>query len=454
MIAEISKTARISILGIALLHLCLAIWFARVTPYRTTGIVLSSGKTRVLDIGAPDERQHANYVQHLLDGKGFPVLNPNDKDGLYETYQSHQPPLYYLLAAGFSKVSGAVPTSVDEGAKLRYLNALIGAIGVVGAFALAWIATRREAIAVMTGAFVALLPMNLALSGAVSNEPLLITLSVWGLTLILVGASEGWTSKGVILTGTLLGLACLTKTTALVLLPVLVGSFLIRKSIPQVAGVFGVTLLIAGGWWMRNQSLYGDPLVMKAFKVSFGGSPQASDFIGEFGAFDYWANWVGWWTARSFLGAFGYMDIWLNESALPRSNTPNALYRIWIAVAVLGFLGWMLFMQEAKVEERKRHGLLGVFLLCVIGLFLMFNMTYFQAQARYLFAGLPVVALGLALGQDALFKKRWPNASEYVRAGALTLPILLIALGLTLAKLPDEFAKRTTAPAIDGDRSR
>ena len=256
----LSKGTKFCVLGIALLHLMLAVWFARVTPYRTTGIVLSSGKASALDIGAPDERQHANYVQHVLDGKGFPVLDPTDKNGLYESYQSHQPPLYYLLAAGYTKISGATPTSSDEGTRLRYLNALIGALGVVGAFALAWVTTRREAIAVVTAAFVALLPMNLALSGAVSNDPLLITLSVWGLTLLMVNVIEGWTTRGVILTGVLIGLACLTKTTALALIPVLFASLMVRRSVPQVAAAFGVTLLLAGGWWLRNQSLYGERL--------------------------------------------------------------------------------------------------------------------------------------------------------------------------------------------------
>jgi hypothetical protein len=75
-------------------------------------------------------------------------------------------------------------------------------------------------------------------------------------------------------------------------------------------------------------------------------------------------------------------------------------------------------------------------------------MTYFQAQARYLFAALPVVGLGLAVGQDALLKKRWPQISELVRSTAIVIPIVLIAMLYAMAKVPEEFAKRADVPTI------
>ncbi len=434
------------------LHLVFGIWFASITPYRASGKIRSSRGAQANDIGAPDERQHANYVKYLLDGKGFPVLKPGSED-LYETYQSHQPPLYYLVAAGWSKVVGADPSNIETGGRLRWLNVLLGCATVAGAFFLALAATKREGIAVGTAAFVSLLPMNLALSGAVSNDPLLFALSVWSLVFIVRGFENGWSTRDTLTTGVLIGLACLTKTTALALVPVVIAACLLRKELKPCLIMAATTIVIAGGWWIRNQGLYGDPLAMGVFKAAFGNSPQASIFIESDGTVGYWITWVGWWTARSFLGAFGYMDIWLNETGLPVSSAPNALYRIWLAVAVIGSLGWLMFIREIGRSERKVHWLLGVFLAVVVLLFVGFNLTYFQAQARYLFAALPVIALGLALGQDTLIKKLWPNMSEYLRSTAIVMPIVLIALLISIAKVPEEFAKRVDSAAVSSTDS-
>src|SRR5437016_3338620 len=97
------------ILGLlVVLHIGFAICYASVTPYRSPGQVQHQEQP---DYGAPDERQHVNYIEHILDGKGFPVFNPQDVN-LYETYQSHQPPLFYILAAGWAKATG-IPDVTD-----------------------------------------------------------------------------------------------------------------------------------------------------------------------------------------------------------------------------------------------------------------------------------------------------------------------------------------------------
>src|SRR5512136_1730645 len=64
----------------------------------------------------PDEPAHYNYVRHIAEGGGLPVLQPGDYDQAYLErikaakfppsmpvdsirYESWQPPLYYVLAA-------------------------------------------------------------------------------------------------------------------------------------------------------------------------------------------------------------------------------------------------------------------------------------------------------------------------------------------------------------------
>lgn len=413
---------------IAIAHLLLAFGYARETPYREAGILRFQGRAPAQDIGAPDERQHVNYVHRLARGEGFPVFDPKDPN-LYETYQSHQPPLYYLKAAGWAKMLGLDILSESGGRGLRLQNAIIGAGTVVGVFFLVYWGFRRVSASLIASAFAALLPMNVALSGAVGNDPLLIFFCTWTLGLCALGLRDGWTVGRAVALGVLVGLAALTKTTAVALMPV--ASLALLWPSPRRWNLFalagGIALLIPMGWWIRNQQLYGDPLAIGAFNEAFVGSPKASMFIGELGALDYWLHWVGWWTARSFFGVFGYMDIFL----------PDTLYRLLMAGMLVIVLLWFLSLTKGIPKEEARvHWLNGLFLLIVLALFLRFNMQYFQAQARYIMPALGVIAAGVGIGLASSLRGRWPM-------GLYGLMALLLGLNLyILSWLPGQFEQR------------
>lgn len=422
--------------ALAGLHLVLALLYAWQTPYRAEGRLRFQAGAKIADYGAPDERQHANYIHHLATGQGFPVFNPKDEN-LYETYQSHQPPLYYLLATGWSKITGTPDVrAVDAKMKTRSLNAFIGAAGVIGAFFLGLWAFGRREVALGTAGFYALLPMNLALSGAVSNDPLLITLSTWVIALVVRG-SQGWDWRSALLTGSLLGAALLTKSNAVaLLLPALVGLAFGWKKTEKPGLVLVAALLpilfIAVPWFARNNSLYGDPLALKAFSEAFVGSAQAKDLIAALGPLGYWTGYneagvgVGWWTLRSLLGAFGYMDIFL----------PSALVGVFALLLMVGFAGWIKAKPEPEPEEKydPRKVIPLIFGIIVLALFFRFNAQYFQAQARYLLPALGAISLCVSAGIAHWFKER----AWWVMSAAFLILNLWILFGV----LPGEFQVR------------
>jgi 4-amino-4-deoxy-L-arabinose transferase-like glycosyltransferase len=429
-------------LALAVLHLVLALTFASVTPYRTEGVVLISRGAPSKDIGAPDERQHANYVARIARGEGFAVFNPSDPN-LYETYQAHQPPLYYLLAAGWSKLAG-VPdaTAPDVGLRMRALSGLVGAIGVIGVYFLALWGLRRADVANVAAAFAALLPMNVGLSSAVSNDPLLLALCTWTLALTAKGVREGWSNRLALGVGILAGLAILTKTTGVALLPILLFAALARRPKPAQLALVAVPLLaLIVPWWARNQSLYGDPLAMGAFNQAFTGSAQAKDLIAAVGPSQYWIEMVGWWTVRSFVGVFGYMDIWLTNTGLP--GGANGLYLLVLAMVAAGFAGWLVSVGKAEPDERRVHWMNLAFFAIVVVLFLRFNAQYFQAQARYILPAIGPIACGVAFGLTSLLRSR-PAA-----AVLLVVAPLLLADVFALSRLPAEFARRI--PPVGGN---
>ncbi len=479
--------SRNAILGILFaliaVHIVLAANYASSTPYRQAGALLGLGKPqKVQDIGAPDERQHVNYVIHLLDGKGFPVFKPGDPN-LYETYQSHQPPGYYLLAAAWCKVSGAGDlTQSSGGLRLRALNVILGAGTVAGVFFLAFWGFRNPEVALGATAFAACLPMFTALSGAVSNDPLLILLSTWVLALIAACVRDGWTIQRTVLIGLLTGAAFLTKTTALALAPILIlAAFLPQEVDPPHVPEFGessietlermrlkskpapakililaagvLALMMAGPWWVRNQMLYHDPFAITAFNAAFKGSAQKADIVasldaanGGGGELTYWKDWVGWWTARSFFGVFGYMDIWMNErgtsfTGVSQSGAaPNTLYRLLLAATILCLLGWLIAITKEQWKETRPIQILNAtFFVVVFLLFVKFNMQYFQAQARYLLPALGPIACAVSIGAWQLMGKM--QKFSYPLIAALFLCVNVYALN----KLPEEFSKRIEA---------
>lgn len=426
------------VLAITLAHVILAFLYCSETPYRQAGIVKIS-RAQVPDIGAPDERQHANYIQTVMEGH-LPVFDPKGANN-GEHYEDHQPPAYYVLSAGWGKILGVSSIDAPEGIRLRWLNCLIGGASVVGVFFLLYWGYQRQDLGFAAAAVAALLPMNCALSGAISNDPLLICLCTWTLAICAKCLTQGWTVRLGILVGVFTGLAILTKTTAIALLPILLFVCFVKQTSRPSAKIIAAAavslLVLILPWFLRNQSLYGDPLAMGAFKQAFTGSPQAQGFIELYGTVGYWLSWVGWWTARSFFGVFGYMDIWLNSTGSPYGGDPNTLYRILIAATVLAGLAWLAgWKKEAVTNFKSVQWMLLIFAVLIKLSFLSFNMQYFQGQGRYLYPALGSIAAAIAVGTACWLKER-TNVALSVYA------FLLLATNIyALSILPAQFAAR------------
>lgn len=377
-------------------------------------------------------------MAHISSGNGFPVFRPGSDD-LYETYQAHQPPLYYIAAAGFHKLIGSPDLERQGFQPLRLLNTLFGALTVIGVGFLALWATSSGKLAIVAASITAALPMHIALSGAISNDPLLFCLCTWTLAITARAVRIGWNLNSSLLAAVLTGLALLTKTTAIALAPALIAGLLLspkprigtKASLATIS--VAISLAIPLGWWIRNVQLYGDPLAMKAFNDAFVGSAQASMFMSEptIGVIGYWKDWVGFWTMRSFIGAFGYMDIFL----------PKGLYQV-LALVLFGFaaIGAVGMRKTISSDEAKALAPAWIFLVVVVLLFIRFNMQYFQGQARYLYPAIGPIAVLISLGIARVAGKRLLTVGLSMAGG-------LIALAVYCATwLPGEFSKRITGP--------
>ena len=396
---------------LAALHFALAMGFANVVPWRTPGM---SNGVHLPDIGAPDEFAHANYVDQILTRGTLPVLEVGPAARADE-YEDHQPPLFYALDALFGRLCGMTETrSSGTRLPLRGLNALFGAAAVVGTFLLGLWATDRPRVGLAVAAIVALLPMNVALSGAVSNDPLLIALSTFALAVGARALRSPDCGHAVGL-GVLTGLAVLTKLTGLLL----IATFpFFLKDRRHLAAALAATALLAAPLLVRNVVLYHHPLAATVFNATFPRTVDLAALHTPRGLLR-WLYVLLAGTAMSTVGEFGYMDI-----PLP--------YGIAVPALVLLLLGLARGMRRDFALVRVRRAF-AFFVVLLVASYVAYNLWQVQPQARYLFPALAVPSL---VGVVGLAEGRLRPLV------GLLLAFLLAGDLYALATLPAQFAER------------
>jgi 4-amino-4-deoxy-L-arabinose transferase-like glycosyltransferase len=399
------------VLLLALAHACLALGYAVVTPFQSPGV--TNGR-RLPDIGNPDEHAHIAYVRSLESG-AFPIMRA--KGGPEDDYEAHQPPLYYLLDTGWTRLLGAEST---HKLPMRSLNIVFGAMTVVGVFLFAMGMTKRSDLALLAAACAAFLPMLCAVDGAVSNDPLTICLCTAALA-ICAWSRDAWCFKGSLTVGVIVGLAILTKSTGLLLVPtvLLCVAFSKSKSKPALMAAFLVPVLVlVVPWFWRNQLVYGHPLALNVFYERFTRDVLPAQVFSGLRPLARWLYVLSAGTALSFVGIFGYMDIHL----------PYLFYVPILALAI-----WGLAAHRGRLGS---HAWLAVFVALIVASYIGYNLWQVQPQARYLFPALAPICLWVVGG-------KMPRNAVYLLVG------LLVAANLyALATLPDQFAERVQAAQV------
>jgi 4-amino-4-deoxy-L-arabinose transferase-like glycosyltransferase len=369
---------------------------------------------------APDEDAHVTYVRVVAMGR----LPSNDHPGVsvsdtHPSYEWHQPPLYYFLAARF------LPLGVKG---IRVLSVFIGVACILVIYRSARVVfSDRPETAVLAAGIAALIPGHSAITSVVNNDALLELCFSGYILLWFTTLNSGLTEVRSTMIGLVLGAALLTKATAVLLLPLtLLALALLLRNGARKSTVFRSALIIAGtailvsGWWfIRNGMLYHEWLPMTAFRNSFAKTALANDVVsGRVTGLpvDSWMSYVSLvvqWTFKSFFAVYS-----TDKGAgfgVPKF-LPGSLYQIVLlmACAVAGGLIVLWRQERTKFTSAQIYGLwiLVVTLGLVSASFVAFTSRYFQAQGRYFYpAMLPVALLG-ALGWRALFPPQYKGTAS------------------------------------------
>lgn len=405
----------------------------------------------------PDENGHYQYVQRVASGH-LPVFR-----GVRHGPEFHQPPLYYVCCAPvYLLMQQATPS--DAMHAVRAVSTVFGLLLIL----VCWYGVRvflpdEPVVALLTAAFVGLLPMNIAMNASVGNDSLtnLVAAAVLAVFARIAMASTpppapagihkpdigdapiaSVQSVGAgrlhLLLGVLLGVGVYTKSSELVLFPaVLVGYMWLayRKVVLQTEALRGAaTALLLGAvigapWLIRNSVLYGDPLGQKLFVRSFGNTAQAAMIMricGNIGA--YFATDTRW-TFASFWGVFDSMTVFWGRSPWAGNFSLTAplpaVYNVLAGLCLAAVIGGALYFRGRKPEP-PQSAALAAFIVVIFGTwygFTMFNLQFFQAQGRYWYTALLPLAFFFAIGWRGLLSRDtlYRSVSVLFAAGLVAL---------------------------------
>ena len=208
-----------------------------------------------------DAYAHVTYVWHLLRTGDLPL--PSDGWGRFH------PPLYYALCAAMWSVLRRIePSQVLKIIGVVFAVASLGSALVSWAFARRCFPGRRD-VAILAPLFVLFLPVNIYVTPMFGNEVLTILLCSLA-CYVLLRLLEEQRLRDAILLGTILGLALLTKFTAIVMFAAscaTIGLATVARRRWRIGAVHllvvaAMVLVVAGWFYARNARLYGNPFQM------------------------------------------------------------------------------------------------------------------------------------------------------------------------------------------------
>jgi hypothetical protein len=370
-----------------------------------------------------DARHHGLYVDLLRANGAVPIAT----DG----WSVYHPPLFYALAAIVEWIAETMAGS-DGGIVGRKLVPFLAGLANV------WVAAelcRRLFPAdfrkrTVTAVFAAVLPVNLYAAAYFSNETfhtLLAGLAVLATVDLLIAPTS--VPRRVLALGLLVGLALLTKYTALIVGAVAI-FFVVCKlvAIERVAparvtalvGLFAAPPLVLAGWfYARNVLLFGDPLI-----ANWGDMPGPTLKWWQQPGFHTAAFYLNFGEAfthpylsafRSFWDAL-YSTLWGDGGIAGRVNPAqrhdfwnydfmSAAYLVAIPASLFAAAGAVRCVARALRDEDPRRRAAFSFLATLAYavlfglLYMSLRLPYFgQAKATYGLVVMPPLALFFAEG--------------------------------------------------------
>ncbi|MBN1249571.1 MAG: glycosyltransferase family 39 protein, partial [Anaerolineae bacterium] len=342
---------------------------------------------------------------------------------------------------------------------VRLFSVLLG----VWAVALTWLLVHELFpdtgwIPLAAAAVHAFTPMYLFITSSINNDNLTVPLCSLALLLMVRrvkaagGSRDRLLYRSDLFLGIVVGLALLTKSSGLGLLPFVGATLawetvqlpktttLVRRAayfLSHLAVVLAPALAISAWWYARNLRLYGDLLGWRAFEAVLG-TRDVPAGLGQLWA-ERFAFAAGYW------GNFGGLNVPMPGWTY---SLLNGLAVVAAAGLLVGFGRWILgrshLGSEAGVHSitsrlwplawsplTAAHALAWAWPVAIFVSWIRWATTTWSSQGRLIFPAIPMWSLALVLGLSAWVPRR---GRSHKLAPAVGLSALL--LGLTVVALP------------------
>jgi multisubunit Na+/H+ antiporter MnhF subunit len=405
-------------------------------------LVLAVGYSVAVPLGeAPDEADHYAYIVYLGVHRALPQGS--------EVTQSKHPPLYHAAAAALTAWTGldftflrsnpdALPlgpgkppnffvhTTLESfpwrGGALalhlaRLLSVALGAVTLWATWRLgAEIFPGRPAIGLIAAAFLAGLPGFLFISGSANNDNAAGALGALTVLLCAMILTAGLRWRRTALLGIVLGLGLLAKVGTLALWPLAalaVGGVWwlgrkgggagpsatipplpagprptsLRSAMAHLALAYGLGLLLAAPWWLRNWRLYGDPFGWELVRAT------VDQRVGPIGLAE------ALWLLKGFHPTF-----WGRFSAAGQVALPSWAYALAAICTLLMVVGVIRFLFRSGYSVQRPAFSVHLVLLAAAPLLMFISIYRYSAialgtdQARLLWPALSAIAVWAGLG--------------------------------------------------------
>lgn len=407
---------------------------------------------------ANDELDHATYVEYIVRHGSLPLI------GAANGHESHQPPLYYLLVAGWQKLLGIpafTPSAVTNPRlaaqsaasnrflellhnytplqhqhavylhELRLVSVLCGLATVLLSYGCGRAVFAHRGAAVAVALSVALWPKQLVVDAAVTNDSLVITLCTAGMYIFLLSEQarrkgqwrrRRWLMVGL---GAALGLAAITKYNSgpLAVLLLLLSALPARerpKALLDSARALAALAATSLWWFVRNEVVYGQFLATRATMAYLRAwlpplvvPVTSANFVGRFFVF----------VPENLYRSTWYDGGW-NQFVLP--GWMNAALWAFAALSLaLGALALVGVRPGGKPSLRagplSMVGVAGSVVAAIVAVLIIADSTT-QAEGRVAFVGLAGFVVLLVAGVEfGRSNKPW------LRAAPFAWPAVLLA---------------------------
>jgi hypothetical protein len=379
-----------------------------------------------------DVYHHLNYILFIMEKRAIPLAS----DG----WSAFHPPLFYLLSVGFLEILNPFYLMVRPFHLLKVLPFLCGLGNVWLAYALGLVVFKKDPLRLIIVIVVAgFIPMNIYMSAYMGNEPLHSFLAGCSLVIAVhIFRSAEVRFFHMIYLGLLLGLAMLTKITAGVLVPVVVGFLAFKmiridgESLKKVASrlsLFILVMIVICGWYyIRNIVHFGRPVMINwnlpgqlwwqdpgfhtiQYYLGFGEAlrhPYFSAFHSFWDAIysTFWGD-----------GLIGGQPLIAKRPDVWNYDYMSAVYLFALPATGIFLMGFIKGVQMVLKDKDPSSRLIMAFLIisfCSVALFISFSTLkvpiYGQARAFYCLAAIGPISVFFVHGLGVV--NEWLSSSR------------------------------------------